>query len=453
MSKLAKKFLISISTVLISVILISLFANMKFIERYYIYQKKLELNDIYTSMVNTTVSLDQTIKDLEQSEEVVIVKVNNTSDINVLNEHLYTAFLEKGLGLEKYWLWDEDYNSAVKNGRQLRIYNQGKLNYSLMIEYVNLDETFVAVAMVIPNISETIALVNRLTVLIFGLAVIVMISLVYFLVRRVTKPLTEIGNLAIDISEQKFRRIELHTNDELETLANNINNMSVKLQLTQQSLHDKNRQMETLLGNVSHDLKTPVSLIKAYATAIKDGMDDGTFIDTIIRQNHSMETMIERLLDLSRMQQTNLTIEPVDLSELLKQLIDEQTVVLKEKNISLIQEIESPAILMTSPEAVLSIFVNLLSNAIKYTENHSIKITLRKKGDRFTFYISNGIKEKDSIEANRLWEPFYVGEQSRNKELSGTGLGLSIVQAVAQKQGFEYGCTIQNGEMIFTITF
>ena len=69
------------------------------------------------------------------------------------------------------------------------------------------------------------------------------------------------------------------------------------------------------------------------------------------------------------------------------------------------------------------------------------------------FEISNGVAPNHNILLERIWDPFYVAEKSRNKELSGTGLGLSIVSAAAQKQGFACSCRIQNEEIIFTVRF
>lgn len=167
MSKLAKKFLLSISAVLIVVVLISVVVNSQFIGRYYIYERKSEINEICNTLMQNAESLDEAIAALEESRDVVIARVDNTSDIDVLNERLRNAFLDKGLGLDRYWLWDQDYLNTMANGRQLRIYNQSKLHYSILVEYLNLEETFAGVAIIIPNISEIVSLINGITLCIF----------------------------------------------------------------------------------------------------------------------------------------------------------------------------------------------------------------------------------------------------------------------------------------------
>ena len=88
-------------------------------------------------------------------------------------------------------------------------------------------------------------------------------------------------------------------------------------------LLEKNRQMEALLDNVAHDLKTPISLIGTYASGMQDGLDDGTFLDTIIRQNTKMAQLAEKLLGLSRIGQKDYPEETIALDRLLQNQIEE----------------------------------------------------------------------------------------------------------------------------------
>lgn len=222
MTKLAQKFVAGISIILCSVILLSLFVNSRYAERFYLYQKKEEMNQICDllkkdtqSMPDSLTHLDENIEMLERTMDVVIVRVEHTSDNNKINGLLRTAFLEKGLGLSNYWLWINDYEKAIKDGRKLNIYRQDKLNYSLLVEYLTIEDSFVAVAMVIPNVGKMVQLINLLTVVIFLTALVIMIFLIRLLVKRITMPLSLINKLAEDISNQNFRKIEIHTKDDL----------------------------------------------------------------------------------------------------------------------------------------------------------------------------------------------------------------------------------------------
>lgn len=450
MSKLAKKFLLSLSAVLILVILCSLYLNSNFIERFFLYQEKHDLMRVCTELTANS-NLEETITRLENTEDVLIVQVENTDDNELLNTRLRTAYQAKGVGFRKLWLWEADQQVVKHSKTQMRLYGQEKLRYSLLVAYVELDDIFVAAVKIIPNMEPTIALVNLVTAAVFSCAAFVMILCIFFLVKKITSPLTAIGNAAKSIAALDFKTVAVKTGDELEILADDINDMSGKLKAAHIALEAKNVQMEALLANVSHDLKTPVSLIKAYASGIRDGMDDGTFLDTIILQNEKMAQMIERLLALSKVQSEITVEDSVDLSALLSCTVSEHRLQAKDRGIAFVCEISPDMIQAANRQVVQTIFDNLISNAVKYAAGGSITIRLKRDSQGCLFQIQNEINPGINLEPERLWEPFYVAEESRNKNLSGTGLGLAIVRAAAQKYGYTCACELSDGKIQFTV--
>ena len=454
MSKLTRKFLIGLSVILGAVAILSLYLNANFVERYFLYQEKQEMNRICDRLTASAGPLDKTIRELEESEDVVIAYVQGTEDNEILNERLRKAFLDKGISLKKYWLWEQDQQDAMRNGRKMRIYRQEKLHYSLLVEYLSWDGNFVAAAMIIPAMDRTLSLINRVTAVIFLGAVCAMFLLICILVRRITGPLQEIGRTARAISNLDFQTARIHTGDELEALAQDINHMSRSLKEAKEALEEKNRQMEELLANVSHDLKTPVALIKAYSSGIQDGMDDGTFLDTIIAQNERMEKLIERLLNLAKLKQMELQQDMVDMSADLWKLVEEYRFYAGNRSLTLRCEIEDSVVVNTSQEAVRLIYTNLLSNAVKYSAEGEVVIRLGwLEEGRCRFQVGNPVSSASVPDVRRVWEPFYVGENSRNKNGSGTGLGLSIVKAAADQVHAVCDCTVDNGMILFTVLF
>lgn len=469
MSKMAKNFLISISAVLIAVICLSLFLNANFIERYYLYREKQDMNRICDQLLESVEAdanafaeaeggsgeIGEIVTRLEAENDVVIVRMEGSSDNDILNGRLRSAFINKGLGLEKFWLWEQDQEKVMEDGRRLAIYNQEKLHYSILVEYLSLGDEFLAVAKIIPSVTHTITLINQMTAAVFLAAVLLLIALIYFLVKRITTPLTAIGETARAIANQDFRRLELHTGDELELLAEDINEMSEKLQQTQAELKEKNRQMGALLDNVSHDLKTPLALIKAYTRGIQDGMDDGTFLDTIIGQNEKMEQMVHGLLNLSRMEKREYTPENVNLSGLIKQEADVWMPGGDAKQVNMIFTIVPGVMIHAGRSELSSIVTNLLSNAVKYVADSTVYVSLYKveETEGYRMSVTNAVQAPERIDLTQIWKPFYVAEESRNKDLSGTGLGLPIVKAAAERCGFQCGCHIEGDRIVFTVDF
>lgn len=455
MSRLAKKFMLRILLILSGVTFLSIYINSNFISRYYFYQEKKDLERISDEVILGKGRLEETITELEAREDVIIARIQGSDDNNLLNERLRTAFLSKGISLKKYWLWKEDQLAAYEKGRKLRIYRQEKLRYSLMIEYLRLDNVFLAVAKIIPSANQTISLVNQVTAVVFLAAAFLILFFIFLLTKKITSPLAVIGSAARSIAGLDFKTVDIKTGDELEELAEDINNMSRSLKEAKEALEQKNRQMETLLANVSHDLKTPVSLIKAYANGIQDGLDDGSFLTTILEQNHKMERMIERLLTLARMKRhtTEALTEPFSLSRLLEEQLTEYLFQMERSGLPLVKQIEPDITLTGNREAVSAIIYNLISNAVKYAPKGPITVSLSEQEQTPVFIIRNPVLNQETIPLDRIWEPFFVGEASRNQSMSGTGLGLSIVKAAAEQYGYRCQCEFKGSEIQFTLHF
>ncbi len=265
-------------------------------------------------------------------------------------------------------------------------------------------------------------------------------------------------------NEQIINFIEETINSESESLEKEIcivkNSNSLLLQLKGITIKDsKNTKIEALfvlkditrikqlenirkdfVANVSHELKTPITSIKGFIETLNDGAlsDIDTakrFLDIISRHANRLSAIVEDLLSLSRLEQSNETIvlEPYGLKEILASAMQECEIKAKAKNIELelicADEIQAELNLLLFEQAV----VNLIINAIKYS-NEDKKITV--KAEKSNSYISIDVIDQgfgiDSEHLPRLFERFYRVDKARSRKQGGTGLGLSIVKHIAQ---------------------
>lgn len=454
MNKLSKKFILGITVILLLMAVSTLLVNSLLTGRYYLHEKKTDINRICDRLeeeIRLTGDIRQAVSSLEQSEDITVAWVKNTENLDQVNEELRSALRDKGIGFHKFWLWNEAYDELMEDGRILRLYNQNKLNYSILVEYLKIDRNIYAAAMIIPHVSDAVRIVNTFSLFVMAGTLIIAVLLVIILVNRITRPLGQLTRFAGDIAEHKFHTVDIRTGDELETVAGSMNQMCREIERYQNELLLKNQQMEQLLDNVAHDLKTPVALIKAYAAGIRDGLDDGTFLDTIIRQNDRMGAMVENLLLLSRMEKKELTLETVALDQVLGQILEEQSILAGPGDIVFRTDIAPCAKIRSSPGLVTLIFTNLISNALKYSSGKTVEVSLRADGAGYLFEISN--QTNTAPDPSKLWEPFYVGEASRNKNLSGTGLGLTLVKGGAEKLGYPLSCSSEDGTITFRVSF
>uniref|UniRef100_UPI0006D192A4 hypothetical protein n=1 Tax=Clostridium sp. NkU-1 TaxID=1095009 RepID=UPI0006D192A4 len=191
MSKLAKKFIIGIIFILTAVTLLTVYINSNFIGRYFLYQEKKEINAICNQLISSVYPISETVHNIENSEDVVIAWVEGSKDNNLLNERLRDAFLRKGIGLDKYWLWEQDQQEVMEAGRKMRVYQQKKLHYSLLVEYLSIDNQFIAVAKIVPSVQQTLYIVNKVTIVIFFGAGFMSFLLISILVQKNHQALEE----------------------------------------------------------------------------------------------------------------------------------------------------------------------------------------------------------------------------------------------------------------------
>ncbi|MGL5346726.1 MAG: sensor histidine kinase [Peptostreptococcaceae bacterium] len=454
MTKLNKKLSISICVAVVLVSVASLIINNLFIHKYYLYEKKNIINELGNEMDKLTSSeIISKINDIENNDNVTIVytPINMTSNKveEDISESINYEFWKKGISLKKFWI-SRDVLFRLNNESVNRIYNQGKSTYSLLVKFIKKDNYIFAVATTIEHSQETIQIVNKFNIIMSSISVLIIVLLTFILSNRIIKPIKKLNKLSEDISMLNFRTEEIKTNDEIEELANSINKMSVRLEKAHNELNDKNESLKRFISDASHEMKTPVALIKAYAMGIQDGIDDETFLDTIIEQSENLTEIINTLLYWAKYEKKEINLNTFDLKEKLLNTIKKYEILIEENKIDMNINIDKDEFIINADESSIEIVINnLISNAIKYTTNNKINVFLLKDGGEIFLSVTNGVGEINKEQIENLWAPFYVVEESRSKELSGTGLGLSIVKEILEAHKFEYGVEVNDDEIEF----
>jgi two-component system phosphate regulon sensor histidine kinase PhoR len=226
-------------------------------------------------------------------------------------------------------------------------------------------------------------------------------------------------------------------------------------------LHDitKQKRLESVrkdfVANVSHELRTPLSVIKGYVETLVDGRDMPVddrerFLRTIQRHTERLNSLLEDLLALSRLESINpeLHREPVSLSTLITGLIDDYRARPATAGHSLNFALD-PAVdeILIDPLKITQVFENLLENALKYAPRGShIDISTRLHANDVEVCVRDngpGIPEAD---LPHIFERFYRVDKGRSREKGGTGLGLSIVKHIVQLHGGRVWCESKLGQ-------
>lgn len=206
------------------------------------------------------------------------------------------------------------------------------------------------------------------------------------------------------------------------------------------------RHLETMrrdfVASVSHELKTPLAAIKAYAETLRLGaLEDvehrGRFVDEIEQQAERLHRLIVDLIQLAKIESEQEVIvpEPVDLSELIDEALGPFYGMARAKNLTLLADADGPVPALADPDGVVTIVDNLVSNAIRYTASGG-RVDVRCGVDATGGWIEvedTGIGIPPEHQS-RVFERFYRVDRARSRELGGTGLGLAIVKHLVQAQ-------------------
>jgi len=198
-------------------------------------------------------------------------------------------------------------------------------------------------------------------------------------------------------------------------------------------------------ANVSHELKTPLTIIRGFVETLKDGSikdekKTEKFLDIISIETDRLSRLISDILYLSEIESDSIKVEmsKLNLVDSAKEVANLLMHAAEEKRISLTVESVEDVYVKGNKDRIKQMIINLVDNAIKYTgENGFVTIKVYSKDSYAYLDVEDsgiGIPEKD---LNRLFERFYRADKSRSRELGGTGLGLAIVKHIAILHGGE----------------
>ena len=394
------------------------------------------------------------LNQIEEEYAVTIVHSEISGSLNQLNERIKSEFEMKKIKLNKFWITESTLTTLQEKSVN-KIYDQGVSKYKVLTKFIKIDNTIIAIGLPLPHMEEAIGIINRFNIFLMTISVILIILLVVIISRKITRPLESLKSLSQDIANLKFRKEEIKTNDEVGELAKSINSMSENLEKAHDEINGQNKRLKELMSDVSHELKTPLSIMKVYEQGIVDGLDDGTFRDVIEEQIEKMDVLIEKLLFWTELESSSLNKSTFDLGKRVIDITGKYMLILQENCIDFSLNVDAGKeyFISAEKEAIDVVLDNLITNAIKYSNDKRIEITLTKDTNSVKLTIANGVGAIDENDLERIWRPFYVLEKSRSKELSGTGLGLPIIKTILDNHNLDFGFELKNNRLAFFVTF
>ncbi|MDR0880731.1 MAG: HAMP domain-containing histidine kinase [Clostridioides sp.] len=257
----------------------------------------------------------------------------NESEKNI-NIAIKESLEAKHIYPTKLWI-RKSYIDKLDDHSINKIYNQEKSKYSILIKFIKIDDRLICLVTTIEHSSETMKIVNKLNLIIGAFSVMLTIGIVFILSNSMINPIKSLQHLSEDISRLNFRTELIKTGDEIEDLANSINKMSLELERAHKELNNKNEMLKKFISDITHELKTPISIIKSYSIGIQEDLDDGTYIETIINQTYDMSDMINKLIYWLKSEKKESKLSQVNLGEMVLQAVRRYKGIIEREGIEL----------------------------------------------------------------------------------------------------------------------
>lgn len=449
-------------------IVVFMIVNGSFLEKYYISNKKSEFIKVYTmvqeGVENGTINSETPEKDLGR-----LTEKNNISIAVIDSEYnvVYTNVREKQMMVVQLfgYLYDKNHQEVLEKTDSYDICKsvdpQNNTEYLTMWGNFDNGDIFI-MRSPLESIRSAVMIFNRFIGVVGGCVILVSVLLAWYFSKRITEPIMELATLSQKMADLDFdAKYTSGGSNEIGVLGENFNRMSERLEQTISNLKEANYKLQKdieqkekrenmrgeFLGNVSHELKTPIALIQGYAEGLKEGVNDDPesrefYCEVIMDEAGKMNRMVKNLLALNQLEfgEDDVQFERFDITSLISGVLQSLDILIEQKEVQVIFRHKNPVYVWADEFKVEQVVRNYVNNALNHVDGEKvieIKITQENDMAKITvFNTGTPIPEED---LPHIWEKFYKVDKARTREYGGNGIGLSIVKAIMDSFGKGYG--------------
>ncbi|MDD2981257.1 MAG: HAMP domain-containing sensor histidine kinase [Hespellia sp.] len=471
MKRSIKKQMIILFVGLITCIVIGMFIiNARFLEQYYIFNKEDDLVSMYTAindaLVNDTTGNEEVQTQLGQIAEQGNISfiVSDGSQVVLMTDREDNGRLMSQLFGYKIGMNQDDGHILEKtNSYEIQKANDplSKTDYIEMWGTFDNGDSFI-MRSPLESIKDSAKIANKFLLYMGVIAMMVSGLLVWYFSKKLTDPLLELVTLSKKMANLDFdAKYTSGGDNEIGVLGENFNVMSNTLEKAISELKSANNELQhdieqkeklenmrtEFLGNVSHELKTPIALIQGYAEGLKEGVNEDPesrefYCDVIMDEAGKMNQMVKNLLTLNQLEFGDQELEFVrfDIVALVRGVVQSCEILVQQADANVSFAETQPIYVWADEFKTEQVVRNYLTNAIHHAANEKrIEIRIIKQADttRVTVFNSGSPIPEDDLA--KLWEKFYKVDKAHTREYGGNGIGLSIVKAIMESFHQQYG--------------
>ena len=428
------------------------------------FYKHIKVNEVK----NSALSISKNISNDNLDELLEQISLSNDICIEILSENGEIYYSSDGLRncmIQNMPPWDKIkiFAKAKKNGGELIDYyipddfhseppdktnflgiqprmERGlqEIIFSKIMKNKNGDTVFILIDSVISPVNSTISTLEIQLIYITVVMIVFSIILAFFIAQKISKPIEKISNSAKILATGKYDiSFEGSGYKEIKELSDTLNFASSELS----KVDDLRKE---LIANISHDLRTPLTLIGGYAEAMRDLPDENNAENAqiIIDETTRLTTLVNNVLDLSKIQSgmQKFNLASFNLTDSIEHVINRVNELVKVEGYTISFIYDSNVIITADETRITQALYNLLVNAINYsgddktvvvkqlTSDHKVKIEVIDNGE--------GIP---SEKLPYIWDRYFKSDEAHKRAVTGSGIGLSIVKSIIEMHEGEYG--------------
>jgi len=412
-----------------------------FLNTYYRKAKVKDIKQVANIIKNNQnyINLQKIIDNAAYNKGVCVEIINSNNDL------IYSSdVMNRGCVTDKDNLSYKDlFINSEKNSHTFQLVNP-RFDNETLIYAIKLDNNLYAfVNTSLDPIDSTVLILKNQFIYVTLLVLILAVGVSYFISKNISKPIVKVTKEAKKLVHGEFN-VEFDPNEDIEE----INELVNTLNYTKEELKKTDEYRRDLMANVSHDLKTPLTMIKAYAEMTSDlNINNKNKIrqdmSVISEEVDRLTVLVNDILDLSKMQSNmnELNIEEFDLIKLINNILTRYEIFVEKEKYKFDFICDRKKIIISADKKMLEqVIYNLINNAINYTgDDKLVTIKVHEENNDILVQIIDTGKGIDDEEIKYIWDKYYKNKKHHKRNVVGTGLGLSIVKNILDLHKFKYG--------------
>ena len=378
------------------------------------------------------------------------VRIPEGAGVSRYTNHL---LLERIKAFQADLLYDDWQES--KNANQIVDYGENHVDYKIFVNRIqdrDGNPAYLFAMTSLQPVNEAAGMIKEYYVYIIIATMLLVVLASFYYSRQITRPLLRINRTTRQMADLDFsEKIPITTKDEIGDLSRNINELSERLHshiLRLEQDIEKEKQLENtrkeFISGVSHELKTPLSVIQSCLAIMKDGVASHKrdyYFQAMEDEVKRMDLLIVDMLELAKYESGTYTMEMDSfyIDAVIERVCAKLAPDIEAKQLHLDTSLK-PVKVLANERRIEQVIVNFLSNAIRYTpEQESILVSILEDRDTVKICIENKGTRIPDEQLEKIWDRFYRGEPSRQRSAGGTGLGLAISKKILEMHGVPYG--------------